>query len=148
MLEMEFDGFPRHINIAGSSMMPILNPNKILTLLLSAPTNLKCGDIIVYRCPGQATGFCVHRLIFQKGDQLLAKGDNLLSFDPLVELSTVVGKVEKVIINKNGIKNIKPAKLIVICSYAEGVLSPILPTTVSLWLHKLLVRMYKKYVIW
>lgn len=134
----------RQINLTGNSMMPSLNPDDIITLLISAPVNLKRGDIIVYRCPGYLTGLCVHRLIRVKGSYLLTKGDNLVAFDALVEQAAVVGKVEKTVKVASGISTIKPDMFITLCSHIEGIIATFLPKKITLCLHKLLLKIYKK----
>jgi len=77
----------------GMSMMPLLREGKD-SVLLTAPTDLKKNDIVLYiRSSGQ---FVMHRIVKVKGDEYIMCGDNQCVLERGIKKENIVAKVKGV----------------------------------------------------
>jgi hypothetical protein len=79
------------VAVAGVSMHPTFDGVERLAVEFS-PEKVAFGDVIVFRQRGTLV---VHRLVFKidGGKRLKTRGDGTVSFDPLVDAGSVVGRV-------------------------------------------------------
>lgn len=77
------------IRASGYSMFPLLKPGDKLRVQ-PQKGSFKAGDIIVF---DRGDIFVAHRLIEIQQDQVVCKGDGFVTYDNLIDLRQVVGKV-------------------------------------------------------
>jgi signal peptidase I len=87
------------IQAFGFSMYPFIRNNDYITISPLAPAQPKLGDIVAYIQPGTKR-LTVHRIVDNKGDFFLIKGDNNTRPDGLIPKSNILGYVTKV--ERNG----------------------------------------------
>ncbi len=81
--------------VTSSSMWPALHKGDMVILKgVESPADLQVGDIIGFK---QADGgFAIHRIVQLHGDKITTKGDANKDPDPVVDFSSVVGRVPHV----------------------------------------------------
>lgn len=75
--------------VTSSSMWPTLKEGDLIFIRGTRGTELKEGEIVVYR---NEKGFTIHRIVKLQGDRVVTKGDANLREDNPVETSDVIGK--------------------------------------------------------
>ncbi|MEM4978728.1 MAG: signal peptidase I, partial [Candidatus Nezhaarchaeales archaeon] len=102
--------------VEGTSMVPVLHSGDIVLLVGAKPSDLKVGDIIVYKYGGK---FIIHKIIHIEVKDgkyfFVTQGENNKAPDPyLVSEDQVVGRVFCVLIPRVGIILQEPFKYVVI----------------------------------
>jgi signal peptidase len=79
----------------GTSMHPTIRHGDVITVGPVAPSNLKRGDIILYRCQSNCIAHRVVRIEERYGRELtfIVRGDASTSYDAPVKPEQVLGKV-------------------------------------------------------
>jgi signal peptidase I len=88
-------GFGVRFRAPGTSMHPTIRHSDLITVVPTAPSKLKRGDIILYRFRG---GFIAHRIVNVEGRNgcglsFILRGDASPTCDHPVEPEQVLGKV-------------------------------------------------------
>lgn len=83
----------------GTSMMPIIHPDDIITVTPYLRKKPDIGDIAVFRHPITQL-LRIHRIVGKKFDKYLFKGDNLMVADGLIPRDNILGTVKYV--QRNG----------------------------------------------
>jgi len=78
------------VKIRGKSMQPLIPDKSFAEVSVSSLEKLKAGDIVIYYF---GKNFVMHRILKKKQDYFLIKGDNRLTFDPLINRKLILGKV-------------------------------------------------------
>jgi len=86
------EGAPISFRARGSSMLPFIEDNDLLTVSPADPTALRRGDILAFVDP-QTGGLAVHRYIGKAGDDFIMKGDNRYGTDGHVPVGCLLGRV-------------------------------------------------------
>ncbi|MEM0233174.1 MAG: signal peptidase I [Candidatus Nezhaarchaeales archaeon] len=102
--------------VEGTSMVPILHSGDVVLLVGVKPSDLKVGDIIVYKYGDK---FIIHKIIHIEGRNgkyfFVTQGENNKAPDPyLVSEDQVVGRVFCVLIPRIGIILQEPFKYVII----------------------------------
>jgi hypothetical protein len=81
------------IPITGNSMLPLIREGDQV-LVVHGRNSVRRGDVVVFRRQGQLIAHRVLRIDDDEGQAaFLVKGDNLSTFDPLVDPGAVLGRV-------------------------------------------------------
>lgn len=96
--ELLAHGYSVRFRAPGNSMMPTIFDGEMITIRPIEPSDVKRGDIILYRCPGSIVA---HRVVgTEKRDsgalRFILRGDALGAPDEPVEIEQVLGRVESV----------------------------------------------------
>lgn len=78
------------VSTRGLSMLPILRPGAILTIINHPFASVRCGQVVAFAC-GQR--LIVHRVIDRTAGYLVTLGDNMPLLDPPVTPEAYVGLV-------------------------------------------------------
>lgn len=78
------------LRAGGASMLPTVWPGDLVTVRGCDLADLRPGQIILHRRQQNLT---LHRIVRVASDHLITRGDSLLSFDPPVKASDVLGQV-------------------------------------------------------
>lgn len=132
----------KQVQLIGESMMPTLDPLKILTLFVSDRCDFKIGDVIVFEYKRSISGMTVHRIIKKKGRTITTKGDNNILEDENIDISAVIGKVEKALTTGSSVIDVKSSKFAAILSRFEGRAACVFPKRISVFIHGILIKMY------
>lgn len=132
----------KQLQIVGNSMSPVLDPTKISTMFLSFSNKYRVGDVVAFEYKYSLMGVSVHRIIKKNRNIILTKGDNNIQCDEAVDISCIIGKVEKVLSNESIIVPIRNSKAIATLSRIENRIAKWLPNRVSCSLHKILTKIY------
>ena len=84
--------------VTGESMAPVLVPGDEIEVVSRPARDLELGDIVLFaaRDPrGRLVGLVVHRLLLDRPEGLIARGDGARSVDPIWPRDSVLGLVEK-----------------------------------------------------
>lgn len=79
------------VTVSGSSMFPNISPGDTLLCVSTKLTGIQVGDVYVYST--LFGRYVVHRIIEQRGNMYLFKGDNNLHVDGFVAAENIVCKV-------------------------------------------------------
>ena len=132
----------RQVQIVGESMRPTLDPAKMSVLFVSNCSEYKIGDIVVFEYKHSFVGVSVHRIVKKYGDTITTKGDNNLQSDESINISAIIGKVEKALIDDISIVSVKSSRLIAMLSRFENYISKLFTRKNILTFHQLLTRIY------
>ncbi len=89
------------LKVTGTSMLPAIWPGDVVTVRRCDPAELRRGQIILYRREGKLTAHRIRRI---SPDQLITRGDTVLSCDPPVRALGVVGQVVGILRNGRSIQ--------------------------------------------
>lgn len=132
----------KQVQLAGESMLPVLDPSKILTLLVSDCCDPQIGDVVVFEYKHSVFGLAVHRIIRKTGSIITTKGDNNLQCDESVDLSAIIGKVEKALMKDMSIVTIKSSVFVAWLSRVESSIVKWMPKRLAPTLHRGLLKLY------
>jgi hypothetical protein len=80
--------------VEGRSMLWTIVPRSTIEVLPCTPSDLVCGDIVLYERHGR---FIAHRIVGlwtgPEGSRVLLRGDNLTACDQPIDASAVLGRV-------------------------------------------------------
>lgn len=130
------------VQLYGDSMFPILNPKEISVLFVKNRADYKVGDIVVFKYKYSLFGVSVHRIIKKSGRTVTTKGDNNLRDDGDIDISDVIGKVEKVLTVGSSIAEAKSSKFVAMLSRFERCVAPVFPKRISVFFHRVLIKIY------
>lgn len=82
--------------VSGNSMWPLIRHNRDSVLLSALERPARVGDIVLLKVPAPQDRYILHRIVRIQGSRCVTLGDGCLSTDPLVPLSCIIGRVEKV----------------------------------------------------
>jgi signal peptidase I len=103
------------LKVTGASMLPYVWPGDVVTIQRRDATDLRPGQIVLYRRDGK---LIAHRVKLKLGDHLITQGDSLPHCDSPVSASEVIGQL--VDIHRRG-RRISPEPL-----FWQRAISPIL----------------------
>ena len=132
----------RQVRIVGESMWPTLDPEKISVLFISNCSKYKIGDIVVFEYKHSFVGVSIHRIVKKYGGTITTKGDNNLQSDESINISAIIGKVEKALIDDTSIVPVKSSRCIAMLSRFENYISKLLARKIVWTFHQLLIKMY------
>jgi signal peptidase I len=97
------------LRVAGTSMLPTIQPSDVLCVRAIDPTQVAVGDIVLV---GRHPRLCAHRVVDSiqtpDGPVLITRGDALTHNDPPVTRSLLLGRVEGLL--RNGLAiGVRPA---------------------------------------
>ncbi len=75
-------------------MLPAVWPGDVVTVRHCGLAEFQPGQIVLYRREGRLT---LHRIARIVGDQVIARGDSLSSYDPAVRDDEIVGKAVSIL---------------------------------------------------
>ena len=130
------------VQLYGESMFPILNPKETSVLFVKNRADYKVGDIVVFKYEHSLFGVAVHRIIKKSGRTVTTKGDNNLRDDGDIDISDVIGKVEKVLTVGSSIAEVKSSKFVAMLSRFERRAASVCPKRISVFFHRVLIKMY------
>jgi len=85
------------IGVTGNSMFPSIRKGDIVSVQSIKLSEIKCGNIIVYRMYGQ---FIAHRFVRKKNIQgkefYIVRGDTCDRFDPPLEGFQIIGRIDEI----------------------------------------------------
>lgn len=81
------------LRVSGASMLPLLRDGDRVEIRPAAPQDLRRGDLLVFQ---QGEHLVVHRLVARRGEEWIARGDNLPDRDPPIPRQAVLGRVRRV----------------------------------------------------
>jgi len=81
------------LRATGSSMLPSISPNDLLTVQRCALADARVGDVVLYT---RDERLFAHRVVAKSGAHLLTQGDSLTSQDPPVSADQFLGRVVRV----------------------------------------------------
>lgn len=82
------------LRVVGTSMLPVLWPGDILSVHRHNPTEVKAGDVVVFRNGRRlVTHRVIHRTPYQKSIQWVTRGDRLKYDDAPVSSHELLGRV-------------------------------------------------------
>lgn len=132
----------KQVQLIGDSMVPILKPEKILTLFVSNCGDPKIGDVVVFEYKHSIVGIAVHRIIRKTGSIIATKGDNNLQYDESVDMSAIIGKVEKALMKDMSIVTVKSSVFVAWLSRVESSIVKWMPKRLVSTLHRGLLKLY------
>jgi len=96
--ELLRQGYSVRFQAPGNSMMPTVSDGERITVRPVSPSDIKPGDIILYRYPGSIVAHRVVRIEKRNGGapRFILRGDALGAPDEPVEVDQVLGKVKSV----------------------------------------------------
>jgi signal peptidase I len=92
-------GKPFRFRSSGFSMSPFIKDGDVITLVNPLGRPLRPGTVIAFIQPPSGS-LAVHRIVVQRDDRYLLKGDNNREFDGWVTPANVIGIVNRV--ERNG----------------------------------------------
>jgi signal peptidase len=96
----------------GSSMYPFIRDNDTITVSSLKRIRLVTGDVVAF--VKDNNNLIVHRIIGQKGNSYITKGDNCSASDGFIEITNILGKIIAVKRNNKNIKlGLGPEKLFI-----------------------------------
>lgn len=132
----------KQVQLIGNSMMPILDPSKMLTLFVSDCRDFKIGDVVVFEYKHSVVGMAVHRIIKKTGSIITTKGDNNLQCDERIDSSSIIGKVEKALMKDMSIATVKPSVFVARLSRMESSMVKWFPKILTSTFHRVLLKLY------
>lgn len=132
----------RQVQLYGESMFPILNSKEISVLFVKSSDDYKVGDIVVFKYEHSLFGVSVHRIIKKNGRTITTKGDNNLLEDGDIDISAVIGKVEKALTTGSSVIDVKSSKFVAILSSFERREARVFPKRISVFIHGILMKIY------
>ena len=136
----------KQVQLIGNSMMPTLDPSKMLTLFVSDCRDFKIGDVLVFEYTHSVVGIAVHRIIKKTESIITTKGDNNLQCDESIDSSAIIGKVEKALMKDMSIVTVKSSGFMAWLSRVESIIIKWIPKRLTLILHRVLIKLYKAFV--
>lgn len=136
----------KQVQLIGESMMPILDPSKILSLFVSDCCNLKVGDVVVFEYKQSVVGVSVHRIIKKEKNIITTKGDNNLHSDESINSSAIIGKVEKALMQDMSIVPVKSSNFVACFSRLENRAVGLLSKRLTRIVHQSLIKAYKFFI--
>ena len=136
----------KQVQLIGESMMPTLDPSKILTLLVSDCCDFKTGDVVVFEYKQSVVGVSVHRIIKKAGNIITTKGDNNLHSDESINSSAIIGRVEKALMKDMTIVTVKSSNFVAWFSRLESRITSLLPKRLTMIVHQVLTKAYKFFI--
>ncbi len=83
--------------VTGASMAPVLVPGDEIEVVSCRARDLHLGDIVLFAARdtrGELAGLVVHRLLLDREEGLIARGDGASTVDPIWSRDSVLGVVE------------------------------------------------------
>ena len=87
-------GYSVRVQVTGCSMRPFLQGGEVLIIEPVGNRRLRVGDIVLFR--DVQDRLVIHRIVQLKGASVQTQGDALNEPDSPVEISRIMGKVERV----------------------------------------------------
>jgi len=135
----------KQVQIIGTSMLPFLNSNKILTLFVVECPSYKIGDIVILKCKKSVVGIAVHRLVAYKYGKVVTKGDNNCLCDDAIDEYDLVGKVEKAMLTDGRIIQIPSSRFVAMLSKCEHIICRKVSSLLAKVFHKVCIGFYYLY---
>ena len=133
----------KQVQVIGESMMPTLDPTEVSALFVTNSSEYKVGDIVVFKYERSLVGVSVHRIIGKRGDVIITKGDNNLKSDGAINMSNIIGKIEKALMKDSDIIALKSSKVIAVLSKLEDNMARRLSVSAALRVHRVLIKLYR-----
>jgi signal peptidase I len=92
-IEILRSGSAVRLKALGSSMLPALWPDDVLTIEPVAATAARPGEIVLCIRDG---GFVIHRLVLEQAEEWTTRGDAMPVCDPPFQANEVLGRVVKI----------------------------------------------------
>jgi signal peptidase I len=86
-------GVGARFRVAGDSMHPTIRSGDHVHVVPLRPAEIAPGHVVLAR---HARGLTAHRIVRIDGAGIITRGDNSLASDPVVVLSALLGRVERV----------------------------------------------------
>jgi signal peptidase I len=86
-------GHGARFRVEGDSMHPVIRSGDYVRVVPCAPSELRCGDVIL---AVTGRGLTAHRIVRISERAIITRGDHSLHADPPVEPGNVVGRIAEV----------------------------------------------------